>query len=268
MYEEQVLPRIDQLQRTVPLASLLRCRLMRSQLNGKQTCLDLYEENDDDGLEDELEDELGPWLMRAIHSRDALGRHTYTIYLPPNQHDLQANRDFGEPVGRVTSNTMGSTFWIYERANESEKGDQHQWQETCVVLYKVSLLGKRGPRTMKVIVRAVDKDGKVMNSPLDSQPLLERYKRRETDTHLIILENKRPQWSAEIGSFVLDFFNRMLMPSVKNFHLVHPEDVDYTVVQFGKGSPNMFTLDIRYPLNPIVALGIAISSIQHKLACP
>ncbi|KAJ2626777.1 Tubby- protein 2 [Coemansia sp. RSA 1290] len=259
MYEGP-LPRIEQLQRTVPLATVLRCRLIRSQLHGKQTCLDMYEEADD-SLEDEPEDELGTWLIRAIHSRDTLGRHTYTIYIPPSQLDLQAGRDFGEPVGRVRANAMGSAFKIYEPSEDQ------QWQEACVVLYKVSLLGQRGPRTMKVIIRAVDKDGKVMNSPQDRQPLLERY-RHGADTHLIVLENKRPQWNAEIGTFVLDFFNRMLMPSVKNFQLVHPEDIDYTVLQFGKDSPNVFALDIRYPMNPITALGIAISSIQRKIACP
>ncbi|KAJ2452781.1 Tubby- protein 2 [Coemansia sp. RSA 2336] len=258
MYEEP-LPRIEQLQRTVPLATVLRCRLIRSQLNGKQTCLDMYEEADDSL--DEPEDELGTWLLRAIHSRDALGRHTFTMYIPPSQLDLHAGRDFGEPVGRVRANAIGSAFSIYEL------GEDQQWQEKCTVLYKVGLLGQRGPRSMKVIIRAVDKDGKEMSSPQDRLPLVERY-RQGADTHLVVLENKRPQWNAEIGTFVLDFFNRMLMPSVKNFQLVHPEDIDYTVIQFGKDSPNVFALDIRYPMNPITALGIAISSIQRKIACP
>lgn len=43
--------------------------------------------------------------------------------------------------------------------------------------------------------------------------------------------------------------------------------VDYIVLQFGRVSGDTFTLDLQYPLSPIQAFGIALSSFDAKLAC-
>ena len=39
----------------------------------------------------------------------------------------------------------------------------------------------------------------------------------------------------ETQSFVLDFNQRVTIASVKNFQIVHDHDLEYIVIQFGKG---------------------------------
>jgi len=43
--------------------------------------------------------------------------------------------------------------------------------------------------------------------------------------------------------------------------------VDYIVMQFGRVSEDVFTMDYNYPLCAIQAFGIALSSFDGKLAC-
>ncbi|KAI8323758.1 hypothetical protein GQ54DRAFT_245486, partial [Martensiomyces pterosporus] len=85
--------------------------------------------------------------------------------------------------------------------------------------------------------------------------------------NIVALCNKLPKWNQETESYMLDFGGRVVVSSVKNFQLMHPEDEDYTVLQFGKVGPDSFTLDMRFPMTPVVAMGIAITSLDRKALC-
>lgn len=43
--------------------------------------------------------------------------------------------------------------------------------------------------------------------------------------------------------------------------------VDYIVMQFGRIAEDVFTMDYRYPMCPLQAFAIALSSFDSKLAC-
>ena len=43
--------------------------------------------------------------------------------------------------------------------------------------------------------------------------------------------------------------------------------VDYIVLQFGRISEDTFTMDIQFPLCPLQAFAICLSSLDSKLAC-
>lgn len=43
--------------------------------------------------------------------------------------------------------------------------------------------------------------------------------------------------------------------------------VDYIVLQFGRISDDLFTMDYRYPLCAMQAFAITLSSFDNKLAC-
>ncbi|KAJ2503085.1 hypothetical protein GGH96_000528 [Coemansia sp. RSA 1972] len=243
----------EELKRRVTVASVLQCRLMRIVLANKRTVLDVREEGRD-GLNGVLGERLGTWLLRAVPRRSIVG-HCYTLHIPPGREDIRCGRICGEIVGRVTSNTMGTKYTI------SEVFGADAWHEVCIVTYEINFMGKKGPRKMTATIRAVDGTGRVVE-PL--QPLLKRNKA----SNVVRLESKSPRWNSETRAFGLEFYNRVLESSVKNFQLVHPEDVDYIVVQFGKVGDDSFTMDARFPMSPIMAFGVAVSAMDHKLACP
>jgi tubby-related protein 1 len=56
------------------------------------------------------------------------------------------------------------------------------------------------------------------------------------------------------------------MASTKNFSLVK-EEGDRRVLQFGKVSDKTFILDFTYPLTPLQAFLIGVSSMSSKIGC-
>lgn len=85
--------------------------------------------------------------------------------------------------------------------------------------------------------------------------------------NIVELHNKTPVWNEETQSYVLNFHGRVTQASVKNFQLVHDSDPDYIVMQFGRTSEDIFTMDFRYPLCALQAFAIALSSFDGKIAC-
>jgi hypothetical protein len=88
-----------------------------------------------------------------------------------------------------------------------------------------------------------------------------------SNPNVIKLINKAPEWNKQMHSFVLSFNNRVTLASVKNFQVVHESNTDYIIMQFGKVNRDLFTCDYAYPLCALQAFGIALSSIDDKLAC-
>lgn len=53
--------------------------------------------------------------------------------------------------------------------------------------------------------------------------LVHQYRCGNTE-RMMILRNKAPTWNSALNAYVLNFFGRVTMPSVKNFQLVDPEN--------------------------------------------
>lgn len=49
----------------------------------------------------------------------------------------------------------------------------------------------------------------------------------------------------KVGAYVLNFYGRVTMASVKNFQLVSTEDFDRIILQFGRVAKDEFTMDFR-----------------------
>lgn len=50
-------------------------------------------------------------------------------------------------------------------------------------------------------------------------------------------------------------------------HLIFVSTEDYIVVQFGRISEDVFTLDYNFPMCAVQAFAVALSSFDSKLAC-
>jgi hypothetical protein len=81
--------------------------------------------------------------------------------------------------------------------------------------------------------------------------------------------NKVPKWCDDVGSYVLNFYGRASVSSIKNFVIVEDKDPEVALpkVLFGKFGKELFNLDVRYPFSILQAATLAISSFDRKLAC-
>ncbi|KAI8636584.1 tubby C-terminal-like domain-containing protein [Parasitella parasitica] len=178
-------------------------------------------------------------------------------------------------LGKVRSNFLGTTFVIYshgknpvKREMTTKKKDLPIREELGAVLYDPNILGFKGPRKMTILMHTLTRDGKrpEYRPVKESEMLLSKY-RDGGARDLLVLHNKSPQWNEETQSFVLNFNGRVTQASVKNFQIVHDNDLDYIVMQFGRVERDSFTMDYKYPMCLLQAFSIALTSFDAKLAC-
>ncbi|XP_067608197.1 tubby-related protein 1 [Pseudorca crassidens] len=175
-------------------------------------------------------------------------------------------------IGKLRSNLLGNRFTVFDNGQNPHRGGSTDVgslrQELAAVIYETNVLGFRGPRRMTVIIPGMNSDKeRVPIRPRNaSDGLLVRWQNKTLES-LIELHNKPPVWNDDSGSYTLNFQGRVTQASVKNFQIVHADDPDYIVLQFGRVAEDAFTLDYRYPLCALQAFAIALSSFDGKLAC-
>ncbi|KUF94190.1 Dihydroorotase [Phytophthora nicotianae] len=179
-------------------------------------------------------------------------------------------------VGKLRANFLGTEFTIYDNGSNPKDADQQTItsnpagirQELGIAMYAANVLGHRGPRKMKVCVPRVREDGtRVVWRPLTKEDEMVNKCKEQDHTNLTYLINKPPRWNDQVCAYVLNFNGRVTMASVKNFQLVTPEDQETVVLQFGRVGKDLFTMDFRWPLCPLQAFAITLSSFDSKLAC-
>ncbi|XP_042198058.1 tubby protein homolog isoform X3 [Callorhinchus milii] len=174
-------------------------------------------------------------------------------------------------IGKLRSNLMGTKFTVFDNGVSADKGKPDRSnvrQELSAVIYDTNVLGFKGPRKMTVIIPAMNEEQeRVPFRPRnDNDGLLCRWQNKNME-NLIQLHNKTPVWNDETQSYVLNFHGRVTHASVKNFQIVHENDPDYIVMQFGRVADDTFTMDYNYPMCGVQAFAIALSSFDGKLAC-
>ncbi|XP_078113585.1 tubby protein homolog isoform X2 [Sander vitreus] len=176
-------------------------------------------------------------------------------------------------IGKLRSNLMGTKFTVYDSGLNPMKSTtsleaSNLRQEIAAICYETNVLGFKGPRKMSVIIPGMNMDHeRVSIRPRnDHESLLARWQNKNTES-VIELHNKTPVWNDDTQSYVLNFHGRVTQASVKNFQIIHDNDPDYIVMQFGRVAEDVFTMDYNYPMCALQAFAIALSSFDSKLAC-
>ncbi|XP_019596991.2 tubby-related protein 2 [Rhinolophus sinicus] len=208
-------------------------------------------------------------FLLAARKRKRSKTSNYLISLDPT--DLSRNGN--NFMGKVRSNVLGTKFTIFDNGVNPERKNYvpesaRIRKELGAVCYETNVLGIQGPRKMTVIIPGIDaQNRRISIQPQNEQESLLSRLQNGAFQGLYLLQNKAPLWSYESGTYVLNFRGRVTRASVKNFQIVHPYDPDYLVLQFGRVAPDMFTMDFRFPLCPLQAFAICLSSFDGKLAC-
>ncbi|KAJ1949626.1 hypothetical protein IWQ62_006700 [Dispira parvispora] len=253
----------DFIHRPLKVGNTLQCKVVCQSTTGKgaEPQYLLYIENQDG--------EPDLFLLSARKRKKA--RNAYYL-ISRSQHDLRSSDE--NIVGKVRANFLGTEYIVYDHGRNPHKpldsvdSTTPVREELCAVLYEPNILGFKGPRKMTLILPALKRDGSRQHHRPGKEDisLVETY-RSTCSPSLLVLHNKVPQWNEESHSYVLNFNGRVVLASVKNFQIVSANSLDYIVLQCGRVSGNTFTLDFQYPMTPLQAFGIALCSIDDKIAC-
>ncbi|XP_041671967.1 tubby protein homolog [Cheilinus undulatus] len=183
------------------------------------------------------------------------------------------SRDTNCYIGKLRSNVLGTKFTVYDGGENPEKEPfikecESVRQELAAICYETNVLGFKGPRKMTVIIPGMlENDERVSICPKNElETLLVRHANNNTEK-LVTLVNKAPSWNEQTQSYVLNFHGRVTQASVKNFQIIHPDNEDYIVMQFGRVAEDVFSMDYSFPLCALQAFAITLSSFDGKLAC-
>uniref|UniRef100_A0A8C9K879 Tubby-like protein n=1 Tax=Panthera tigris altaica TaxID=74533 RepID=A0A8C9K879_PANTA len=214
-------------------------------------------------------DENRKIFLLAGRKRKKSKTSNYLISTDPT--DL--SREGESYIGKLRSNLMGTKFTVYDHGVSPAKAQglvekAYTRQELAAICYETNVLGFKGPRKMSVIIPGMNMNHeRIPFRPRnDHESLLSKWQNK-TMENLIELHNKSPVWNDDTQSYVLNFHGRVTQASVKNFQIVHENDPDYIVMQFGRVADDVFTLDYNYPLCALQAFAIGLSSFDSKLAC-
>ncbi|XP_031467401.1 tubby-related protein 3 isoform X3 [Phasianus colchicus] len=208
-------------------------------------------------------------FLLAGRKRKKSKTSNYVISVDPT--DL--SREGESFIGKLRSNLMGTKFTVYDHGVSPIKAQgqvekAHTRQELAAIYYETNVLGFKGPRKMSVIIPGMNMNHKriPVQPQNENESLLSKWQTKDLE-NLIELHNKAPVWNDDTQSYVLNFHGRVTQASVKNFQIVHDNDPDYIVMQFGRVAEDVFTLDYNYPLCALQAFAIGLSSFDSKLAC-
>ncbi|KAI2658493.1 hypothetical protein H4Q32_016579 [Labeo rohita] len=215
--------------RPAPRDVTIQCRITRDRRGVEKGIFPTYY------LHMEKEDGKRVFLM-AGRKRKKCKTSNYLISIDPT--DL--SRDTDSYIGKLRSNVLGTKFTVYDNGENPErkpfiKETDTLRQELAAICYEKNVLGFKGPRKMTVIIPGM----------------------HENDERVVI----RPK-----NSYVLNFHGRVTQASVKNFQIVHPDNVDYIVMQFGRVAEDVFSMDYSFPMCALQAFAITLSSFDGKLA--
>uniref|UniRef100_A0A671L8Q7 Si:dkey-220f10.4 n=1 Tax=Sinocyclocheilus anshuiensis TaxID=1608454 RepID=A0A671L8Q7_9TELE len=248
--------------RPAPRDVTIQCRITRDRRGVEKGIFPTYY------LHMEKEDGKRVFLM-AGRKRKKCKTSNYLISIDPT--DL--SRDTDSYIGKLRSNVLGTKFTVYDNGENPErnpfiKETDTLRQELAAICYEKNVLGFKGPRKMTVIIPGMhENDERVVIRPKSElESLLTRYENGNKE-NLVTLVNKSPSWNEQTQSYVLNFHGRVTQASVKNFQIVHPDNVDYIVMQFGRVAEDVFSMDYSFPMCALQAFAITLSSFDGKLAC-
>lgn len=183
-----------------------------------------------------------------------------------SRHHSASKKLVDEVLGKVRSNFFGTEFMIYSAGKNPKKSHGADVRmELGAVTYAQNAQGT-GPRNVRLALPRVEYNGDIVSFVDGEESLLARLKDKLSDG-VMQGKNKLPKYDEERNCYTMDFGGRVTMASVKNFQIVLDNDNNNVVLQFGRAGKDLFNMDVRWPMTPLQAFAICLTSLDSKISC-
>ncbi|KAI8825933.1 uncharacterized protein EV422DRAFT_503282 [Fimicolochytrium jonesii] len=231
----------------IPPEYILRCKLYRKKnlLDKAHPTFFLYNQADES-------------FLLAARKRKKSKSVNYVI----STSQLDMSKDSKHYVAKLKANFQRTNFLLHDARSYNPKSDNKGFKELACFSY---LTDQIPPQTKTVLPRemsiAIPSPKIPELSEHYSKDIMADVKSQNTEK-LCFLRNKPPRWNEATQSHCLNFGGRVTQPSIKNFQLIGPENENFVVMQFGRCGPDYFTLDARYPMTPLEAFAVALTTFD------
>jgi len=212
----------------------------------------------------------GDEFVLAARRRKQADGHSFLISRASG--DLKKGSNY---IAKLRSNFLGTDWMLYDSGSNPAKlpkadaGAGVVRRELGLFNSQQNVVGSAAPRRVRVMLPSLDETGfPAVRRPTTesaSLPALARNDQTSAKDYLFFT-NREPRLNPATGRYSLNFNGRVTMGSVKNMQLVETSRPDAVVCQFGKVGKDEFTCDFTWPLTPLQAFGLGVSSLAYKLA--
>ncbi|KAI8919115.1 Tub family-domain-containing protein [Powellomyces hirtus] len=223
----------------LPPEFILRCKLYRKKniLDKSHPTFYLYNQADES-------------FLLAARKRKKSKSVNYVI----SSSQLDMSKDSKHYVAKLKANFQRTNFVLLDARSYNPRTENKGFRELACISYTKTVL----PREMSVAIPATS----ITELSDDySKDIMSDVKTQNTDK-LLFLRNKPPRWNEATQSHCLNFGGRVTQPSIKNCQLIGSENENFVVMQFGRCGPDYFTLDVRYPMTPLEAFAVALTTFD------
>ena len=171
---------------------------------------------------------------------------------------LRAAQELPSPMRRTCSSRARTRSRWFSRTPTWGRRPRRRQKSACAAEATVGSSPSVEGSTLSAAAAALVAGG-------GSSSLYERSRSGQVDG-LHVLQNQMPQWDPKLEAYTLPFYQRVVLPSKKNVHVVQPDAPDTIVMLFGKRSKSRdgrlttFSLDFCRPVSTLAAFGIALTS--------
>ncbi|KAI8834342.1 Tub family-domain-containing protein [Chytriomyces cf. hyalinus JEL632] len=187
----------------------------------------------------------------VLAARKRIKSKTVSYLISTSMDDL--SKDSTHYVAKLKANFQRTNFILYDARFYNKNTNNKGLKELACITYSKTVL----PRELNVAIAA----SAVEESSEDGTKDIMADIKSANKEKLQFLKNKPPRWNETTQSHCLNFGGRVTQPSIKNFQLIG-EDSDTIVLQFGRCGPDIFSLDARYPMTPVEAFAVAITTFD------
>ncbi|KAJ3231098.1 hypothetical protein HDU81_004039 [Chytriomyces hyalinus] len=187
----------------------------------------------------------------VLAARKRIKSKTVSYLISTSMDDL--SKDSTHYVAKLKANFQRTNFILYDARFYNKNTNNKGLKELACITYSKTVL----PRELNVAIAASSVEEGSEDGTKDIMADIKSANKEK----LQFLKNKPPRWNETTQSHCLNFGGRVTQPSIKNFQLIG-EDSETIVLQFGRCGPDIFSLDARYPMTPVEAFAVAITTFD------
>ncbi|KAI9101293.1 Tub family-domain-containing protein [Phlyctochytrium arcticum] len=218
---------------------ILRCKLYRKKniLDKSHPTFFLYNQADDSFI---------------LAARKRKKSKSVNFVISTSQVDM--SKDSKHYIAKLKANFQRTNFLLLDARSYNPRASNKGLRELACVSYSKTVL----PREMSIVIPATHIEEL---SDENSTDIMADIKTQNTNK-LFFMRNKPPRWNDVTQSHCLNFGGRVTQPSIKNFQLIGSDNDNFVTMQFGRCGADYFTLDVRWPMTPLEAFAVALSTFD------
>ncbi len=178
-----------------------------------------------------------------------------TNYIISSDYDCNNNENI---IAQLNSNLFKNEYFLYNNGISPKKLNENEDKVLRKYLLQIKFKNENNFKVGHIYLPKYGYDkNHFYNKDKDKNDKLSNLDSKD----IIVYQNESPELDVFKGYYVNNFSSRVKEKSENNFRIVD-KVTNHTILECGKISDNVFSMDFSYPFSPLEAFGICVSFLK------